>query len=155
MTSEIFVVVESSRVGETVVGAFSTIEKARAVLPRHDTRRLEDYRVEFHVIDEPIDEEQAWTVIMSRDGNRFDVTRVILCSCGEDHDALENSSYIEAGGGRMHCVVWALTKGMALDAGDRYREWLIKEGAWREEETRILPISAHSVFEATAPIEAV
>jgi hypothetical protein len=152
MTGEVFVVVETSRVGETVVGAFSTIEKARAVLPRHDTKCLEDYRVEFHVIDEPLEEEQAWTVVMSRDGIRVDVSPVILCSCGEDHDALENSSYIEAGGGRMHVVVWAKTKGMALDAADRYRDWLIQEQIWATDELQIAPISANNVLEAvTAP----
>ncbi len=102
MAHEVYVVVESSRAGETVVGAFSTLEKARAVLPRGDSRRLEDYRVEFHVIDEPVEEEQAWTVVISRDGSEIEVSPVILCSCGDDHDRLENSSYIEAGGGRMH-----------------------------------------------------
>lgn len=146
MAHEVYVVVESSRAGETVVGAFSTLEKARAVLPRGDAKRLEDYRVEFHVIDEPVEEEQAWTVVMSRDGSEIEVSPVILCSCGDDHDRLENSSYIEAGGGRMHVVVWAKTKGSALDAADSYREWLVGKQVWQLDELQIPPISAQHVL---------
>jgi hypothetical protein len=142
MSHEVYVVVESSRAGETVVGAFSTLEKARAVVPRGDAKRLEDYRVEFHVIDQPVEEEQAWTVVMSRDGDEIDVAPVILCSCGDDYDRLENSSYIEAGGGPLHVVVWARTKGSALDAAGRYRDWLVAEQIWRIDEVQVPPISA-------------
>jgi hypothetical protein len=152
MASEVFVVVETSPVGETVIGAFSTIEKARTVLPRHDTAKLQNYRVEFHVIDEPVLEEQAWTVRLSRDGATADVSPVILCNCGDDHDALENTSYIEGGGARMHVVVWATTKGGALDAAERYRAWLIEELIWGDQRLPIRPISAGRL--AQEPVEA-
>jgi hypothetical protein len=152
MSREVYVVVESSRAGETVVGAFSTLERARAVLPRGDAKRLEDYRVEFHVIDEPVQEEQAWTVVMSRDGCEVDVSPVILCSCGDDHDRLENSSYIEAGGECMHVVVWAKTRGSALDAAGRYREWLLGEQVWRLDAVQIPPISAQHLRQPMAAV---
>jgi HAMP domain-containing protein len=48
------------------------------------------------------------------------------CSCGDDHELLENSSYIESGGGPMHLVVWARSQGDALQAAERHRLELIE-----------------------------
>lgn len=143
MSQEVYVVVESSRAGDAVIGVFSTIEKARAVLPSHDLKRmLEAYRVELHVLDYTPEENAPWLVVLSRDGKHTEVHRPVLCNCGDDHEQLDNASYLESGGGPMHLVVWARTQGDALAAAERHRVELIEADVWRGDEVPLRQITA-------------
>jgi hypothetical protein len=143
MSQEVYVVVESSLAGDSVIGVFSTIEKARAVLPSHDLKRmLADYRVELHILDYAPEENQVWQVLLSRDGKQAEVHRPVLCNCGDDHEQLENSCYLESGGGPMHLVVWARTQGDALATAEHHRLELIEADVWRGEEVALRQITA-------------
>jgi hypothetical protein len=143
MNEEIYVVVESSKAGESVIGVFSTIEKARAVLPSHDIKRmLEDYRIELHVLDYAREENEPWLVVLSRDGQHTEVHKPVLCNCGDDHEQLDHASYLESGGGPMHLVVWARTQGDALLAAERHRVELIDADVWRGDEVPLRQITA-------------
>jgi hypothetical protein len=108
--------------------------KAREAMPLHDTRRLiESYRVELHVVDQPGGVEEPWRVSLTRDGAGFEVERVVLCNCDADAEVLEHGSYIEAGGARVHLIVFARTKGQALWAAQAHRSWLVESRLWDSE----------------------
>ena len=132
MSNELaYVVVEMSRAGDTVIGVFSSMAKAREAMPVHDTQRLIDnYRVELHVLDTPVESEEPWRVSMDRSGAEFEVSRVVLCNCDADAEVLEHGSYIESGGERVHLIVWARTKGQALSTAEMHRQWLIESRLW-------------------------
>ncbi len=68
MSDVVFVVVEHSPVGETVVGIFSSLEAARRVVPSAANGRLQDYRIEGHVVDATPDSRTPWRVVIDRDG---------------------------------------------------------------------------------------
>ena len=90
-----YVVVEVSPAGDTVIGVFSSMTRAREAMPVHDTQRLiENYRVELHVLDSPIIAEEPWRVSMDKAGAQFEVSRVVLCNCDADVEVLEHGSYI-------------------------------------------------------------
>jgi alkylated DNA nucleotide flippase Atl1 len=65
----VFVVVEQSPVGETVVGIFSSLEAARRIVPPAASGRLQDYRIEGHVVDATPDSRTPWQVVIDRDGS--------------------------------------------------------------------------------------
>ena len=126
-----YVVVEMSPAGDTVIGVFSSMAMAREAMPVHDTQRLIDnYRVELHVLDSPVEGEEPWRVSMDRSGAQFEVSHVVLCNCDADAEVLEHGSYIEAGGERVHLIVWAPTKGQALSTAELHRQWLIESRLW-------------------------
>jgi len=67
MSDVVFVVTERSAIGETVLGVFATLDEARRVVPA--TRdRLEDYRIQAHVLGTSPDPRTPWTVVLTRGG---------------------------------------------------------------------------------------
>ncbi|MBV9581271.1 MAG: hypothetical protein JO057_22040 [Chloroflexi bacterium] len=69
MSDVVFVVTERSAVGDTVLGIFSSLETARQILPPADSGRLQDYRIEGHVLDAAPDQRIPWRVVVDRDGD--------------------------------------------------------------------------------------
>jgi hypothetical protein len=69
MSDVVYVVTEQSAVGETVLGVFATIEAARSVVPSGNGVRLEDYRIQGHVLGDAPDARTAWTVVLTREGS--------------------------------------------------------------------------------------
>jgi hypothetical protein len=69
MSDIVYVVTEHSAVGETVLGVFSTIEEARQLVPQSRSARLEDFRIQAHVLGASPDPRTPWTVVLSRDGD--------------------------------------------------------------------------------------
>lgn len=147
MSLEVYVVVESSRAGDSVIGAFSTVAAARRSLPVDDLRSLENYRVELHLLDEPSDMAQAWRVSVDKDGANVEVSRVILCSCEDDEAVVESGSYIEDGGKRMQLIVWSRTPGLAIAAVERCREFLLRRDIWRSQFVQLSAIAAEDRFD--------
>src|SRR5436309_15292636 len=121
----LFVVVERSEAGETVLGVFSSLEAARAQLPPASSGRLEHYRVEAHVIDQPAEEAMPWQVALGRGGEVVSAAPAILCNCEDDDRHFRANSYIERGGGRLNVVVMAKSPGQAIAAARDYAAWLI------------------------------
>ena len=68
MAEIVYVVTEHSAVGETILGVFSSLDKARGVVPPASSHRLEDYRIEARVLDEPPEPRTPWRVVLGRDG---------------------------------------------------------------------------------------
>jgi hypothetical protein len=146
----VFVVIESSEAGESVVGVFSSLQKARAILPSAESGRLYDYRVEYRVLDEPQLEPTAWQVSIRRDGSFERVEPIIACAyCDEQHTVAE-ASFIEAGGDVMRLGVWAITQGSAIAAARAEAERLIEDGTWdrRPGPQALLPVFAEPVLTA-------
>ena len=141
MEKLLFVVVEKSEAGETVLGVFSSLESARAVLPSASSGRLEDYRVEGHVLDEAPDA-RPWQIAVGREGDVISAEPAIFCNCEDDERHFHANSFIEAGGGRLNVVVTAPSPGRAVEAAKEYGRWLHETGVWREEETAVEPIAA-------------
>ncbi len=69
MSALVFVVVEHSSVGETVLGIFSSLEAAQRIVPPAASGRLQEYRIEGHVVDAAPDAGTAWRVVVTRDGS--------------------------------------------------------------------------------------
>jgi hypothetical protein len=68
MSALVYVVTERSAIGETVLGVFSSIEEARAVVPSSSGVRLEDYQIEARVLGARPDPATPWAVALTRDG---------------------------------------------------------------------------------------
>jgi len=136
----LWVVVEASAAGDHVVGVFSDLEAARAVLPA-DAAKLGRYRVEGHVLDAPR-EPRPWYVGLSRDGEVLDVAAYVGCSCDDDEPQMRRLSYVEADGSAMHVIVVAATPGAAIDAAQRYRAWLLERDVWGKGRLQLEPIEA-------------
>jgi hypothetical protein len=68
MSDVVFVVTERSPVGESVVGVFSTLEAAQRVVPPAASGRLQDFRVEGHLVDAMPEPRTPWRVVVDRDG---------------------------------------------------------------------------------------
>jgi len=136
----VWVVVEKSAAGEHVVGVFSDLGAARAVLPAElDT--LERFRVEGHVLDTPR-EPRPWYVGLSRDGEVIETAAYVGCSCEDDEPQMRRLSYLKADGSAMHLIVTAPTPGAAIDAALRYREWLLERDLWGKGHIELEPIEA-------------
>jgi len=140
MEKLLFVVVEKSDAGESVLGVFSTLEGARAVLPPVSSGRLEDYRVEGHVLDEGPDA-RPWQIAVDREGSLVSAEPAIFCNCEDDDHHFHANSFIEAGGGRLNVVVTAPSPGRAVEAAKEYARWLQETGTWGDVETAVEPIA--------------
>jgi hypothetical protein len=68
MSEVVYVVTERSAVGETVLGVFSTLEEARRIVPPASSGRLQDYRIQGHVLGASPDPRTPWSVVLSRVG---------------------------------------------------------------------------------------
>lgn len=126
----VYVVVESSAVGETVLGVYTSLDQARAVLPPASSGRLNDYRVEARLLNAQPDRETAYEVVVSRDGGVEFAAPAIRCACEDDDRRLLEGSYVEAGGERMRQIVWAASPGEAIAASQHYRHQLLEHDLW-------------------------
>jgi hypothetical protein len=142
MSEVLYVVVERSAAGETILGVFSSLAKARGVVPPASSGRLQDYRVEARVLDEPPDPRAPWRVVLSRDGGVVNAEPVVLCACEDDERQLARGSFIESGGRRMQVIVRAASPGQAIAAAQHYRVWLLEQQAWGMQAVRIDAIEA-------------
>ena len=141
----VWVVVEQSAVGATVVGAFETLEGAREAvssLSRGDMRLLENYRVEGHVLGQGKVESVPWRVELTAAGEVLDAVPLVFCSCEDDDAQFRKQSYISARGDQMSVVVLARTPGQAIIAAEEYRAWLRDNGHWADDGAMLQPIEA-------------
>jgi hypothetical protein len=141
----VWVVVEQSAVGNTVIGAYTSVEQAREAvssLSRGDLRLLENYRVEGHVLGLGKIESVPWRVELKAGGEVLDAVPLVFCSCEEDEAQFRKQSYIAAGGQEMSVVVLARTPGHAILAAEEYRAWLKDNGHWTDEGAMLEPIDA-------------
>lgn len=146
----VWVVVEHSAVGDTTVGVFTTIEKARETVNELGGDRLQDYRIEGHAIDEPKSEPLPWQVIMTHDGEVESTTLFIGCSCQDDEEEYYKRSFVEQGGETMYVIAFAATPGQAIAVANDYRKWLLDTGHWGTGEVRLTPIHARMKIEPVA-----
>lgn len=149
MSTAVYVTVETSPAGEHVVGVFTSLEQARAVLRSLDVDRLADYRIEFHLLDEP-PRPSPWTVVLARDGAVCDVAPFVGCSACDLDQLMADASFIEDGGERMRVAVWAPTPGRAIAAADALRRRLVQCGAWGTERVPLAPLHAPGPSAPTA-----
>jgi hypothetical protein len=145
----LYVVTERSAVGETVLGVFSSLEKARQVVPPASSGRLEDYRIEGHVLDQPPEPRTPWRVRLSRDGSVYGAEVAVVCACADAERQLAESSFTEPGGLHMQVIVRAASPGQAIAAAQNYRAWLLAHQNWSTQATRLDVIEADP--SATAP----
>jgi hypothetical protein len=137
-----WVVVESSHGRDTTVGVFTTIELAREAVASFGRERIADFSIEGHAIDRPRSEPIPWEVALSREGEVLSAEVFIGCNCGDDEAEYLKRSFIARDGESMGIIVFALTPGQAIEAADRYRHALLSSGYWRNEFTRLEPITA-------------
>ena len=142
MSDLLFVVVERSEAGETVLGVFSSLEMARAQLPPSSSGRLENYRVEAHVVDQPVEEATPWQIALGLEGEVVSAAPAVLCNCEDDDRHFHANSFIERGGERLNVVVMARSPGRAIAAAREYGAWLMENGVWGEDEVAVEPIFA-------------
>ena len=142
MPDVMYLVIERSDVGETVLGVFSSLDRARQILPPLSSGRLEHYRVEYRLLDQPPEPRTPWQVVLSRDGTVVSAEVVIRCSCEDDDRRLARGSFIERGGQRLCVVVWAASPGQAIAAAQRYRAWLLERELWDSQGRQLPPIEA-------------
>ena len=138
----VFVVVERSEAGETVLGVFSSIEAARAQLPPASSGRLEHYRIEGHVVDRPAEEATPWQIALGREGGVVSAAPAVFCNCEDDDRHFHANSFIERGGGQLNVVVMAKSPGQAIAAARDYGAWLTENGVWGDDEVAVEPIFA-------------
>jgi hypothetical protein len=142
MSQLVYLVIESSDVGEAVLGVFSTLEKARQILPPMSSGRLDRYRVEYRLFDEPPEPRTPWQVVLDRGGALITAELVVRCNCEDDEGRFVRGSFIDHGGNRLHLVVFARSPGEAVAAAQRYREQLLEHGVWGSEARQLAPIEA-------------
>ena len=141
----VWVVVEQSPVGNTVVGAYASIEQAREAassLSRGDLRLLENYRVEGHILGEGKVESVPWRVELAAGGEVLDAVPLVFCACEEDEAQFRKQSFISRGGEEMSVVVLARTPGHAILAAQEYHAWLKDNGHWADDGAMLEPIEA-------------
>jgi hypothetical protein len=153
MADPVFVVVESTKAGDSVLGVFTSIERARAILADLPADRLNDYKVECHLPDEPLDIYTPWQVSIRYDGDVEAAEPIISCACCDEEETAGRASFIEAGGDLMRLAVWARSRGRAIVAAETQGRRLIEEGVWqrRMPMTQLLPFHAESRDGAAAP----
>ena len=149
MSEATFVVIESSKAGDSVLGVFSSYEKARALLPPVESGRLGDYRIECHVVDEPLDLYSPWQVSINRYGEVEGVEPVIACAYCDEEYTVVSSSFAEADGRLIRLGVWARTRGAAIAAAEAYAQRLLDDGGWPSPGSLVSPI--HTEEPAAAP----
>ena len=123
-------VVETSPAGDTVVGIYSTLSRARDVVSRLAEGRYEDYRIEGHALDHGKETETPWQVHLGAGGQHIQTVPFVGCSCGDDEAEFMRRSSIERDGEAMSLIVFAPTPGLAIATADRYREWLLGQNLW-------------------------
>ncbi len=150
MSELVFVVIESSEAGESVIGVFSSLQKARAILPSAESGRLYDFRVEYRVLDEPPAAPTAWQVTIRRDGSFERVEPIIACAYCDEQHTVEQASFIESGGDVARLAVWARTQGAAIAAAHGEAERLLEDGTWdqRAAPQHVRPIVAEESLAA-------
>jgi hypothetical protein len=134
-------VVESSAAGDTVVGIYTTLSRAREVVSQLSNGRLEDYRIEGHSLDFGKETDIPWHVRLGKDGQHLSTAPFVGCSCSEDEVEFRRRSYIDADSEAMSIIVLAPTPRPAIEAAQRYRVWLLKQDAWAPS-LRLEPIQA-------------
>jgi hypothetical protein len=138
----VWTVVEHSEAGDTLIGVYTSIEKARAVVSSMAQGRYEDYTIEAHIMDQGKESSMPWQVTLSREGNHLATTAFVGCSCSDDEAEYRNRSFIQDGGERMSVIVFAPTPGLAIDAAEHYRLWLHENDLWTTEAHPLDPIEA-------------
>jgi len=138
----VWTVVERSAAGDTLIGVYTTLEKARAVVSSLAQGRYEDYGIEGHVLDEGKESATAWQVTLSRDGTHLATTPFVGCSCADDEAEYRKRSFIQDGGERMSVIVFAPTPGLAIATAERYRLWLQQNDLWTTRAQQLEPIEA-------------
>lgn len=136
-------VVESSPVGETVVGVYTTLSRAREVVSQLADGRFEDYRIEGHALDQGKETDTPWQVYLSRSGEHLGTTPFAGCSCADDEAEFVRRSFVERDGESMSVIVLAPTPGLAIAAAGRLREWLVQQDLWAPS-LQLQPIQATS-----------
>ena len=126
MSQLLYVVIASAPSGDRVAGVFSGADKAFGHIPPEEERDGATYRVEYHVLDEPVDPYGPWWLVMAKDGTLDHAADAPSCICDDD-------CYIEPGGRRMHIIVWARSEERATEVADSYRRWLVESGIWQDE----------------------
>jgi len=110
MSELAFVVTERSLAGDTLVGVYTTLEKARAQLPPYESGRLFDFTIQANVID-AAPQAVPWTVLLTCYGEAYEVTPYVQCSgCPDPEDG---GYHIDDSDDSMHAVIWAPTPGEA------------------------------------------
>ena len=138
----VWTVVESSPAGETLVGVYTSVEKARAVVTLLAQGRLEDYRIEGHALDRERDADTPWQVTLAQAGAHIETTPFIGCACSDDEAEYYRHSFIQAGGEQMSVIVFAPTPGVAIATAEEYRAWLQSHGHWSEQPKPLQPLQA-------------
>jgi hypothetical protein len=132
MESElVWTVVEASPAGDTVVGVYTLLGRAReavSLLAAEGT--LEDYRIEGHVLDSGKEADIPWQVRLARGGEHLDTSPFTGCSCADDEAEFHRRSFIERDGEAMSVIVFAPTPGRAIGAAETLREWLLQQDLW-------------------------
>ena len=123
--------VEASAAGDSVLGVFTSVGAARALIPAGEGVRLEDYRIECHAVDAPADLYSPWQVSMTRDGSPIDVTPIIACAYCDELETVLQASFVEEGGELMRLAVFARSKGRALAAAVRQHAYLVENDLGR------------------------
>ena len=145
MPEVLYVVTERSAVGDTVLGVFSSLERARRIVPPLSSGRLDDYRIEGRVLDQPPEPRKPWRIVLTREGSVQDAEVAVVCACDQDEQILARSSYIAAGGEHMQVVVRAESRGQAIAAAQKYREWLLDQRHWTDQASRLESIEAAGI----------
>jgi hypothetical protein len=135
-------VVEASEAGDTLVGVYTTLEKARAVVSALAEGRLQDYRIEGHVLDSGKEDATPWQVRLSREGKHLETDAFVGCSCADDEAEIRRRSFISDGGEEMSVVVFASTPGLAIATARRYRDWLLTHEIWTSQPRQLEPLEA-------------
>jgi hypothetical protein len=138
----VWVVTEHSPAGDTVVGVFTTLDAARDTISSLAGERLEDYRVEGHVLDGVREEAVPWQIGLAPDGALLRAEPFIGCSCQDDEEQIRKLSFIEGDGSGMYVIVFARTPGQAIAAANRYRTWLLDRDLWSKGFAPLEPIQA-------------
>jgi len=126
----LWTVIETSPTGDTVVGVYTTLGRAREIVSSLADGRFEDYRIEGHVPDETRHDDQAWQVHLKRDGGHLETVQFAGCSCADDVAEFLRRSFVARDAESMSVIVFAPTPGRAIAAADRYRDWLLDQGLW-------------------------
>jgi hypothetical protein len=127
----IFVLIESSAAGETVLGVFSSLGAAREAIPVSDVERLRDYRIEVHALDEAPSTVRPWLVVIEREGSVLSASPLIPCSGCDEELTYATASYIDAEGLRLHQLVWHVSPGLAIQAAQERRRHLLSDSLWQ------------------------
>jgi hypothetical protein len=136
----VWTVVERSEAGDTLIGVYTALEKARAVVSSLAQGRYEDYQIEGHVLDHGKETSAPWQVTLTRDGKHLATTAFVGCSCADDEAEYRKRSFILDGGERMSVIVFSPTPGLAIRAAERYRLWLQEHDLWTTRAQQLEPI---------------